>query len=75
MYSISKEVRYEGNTCYRWTDASGQEVNLPVSRATAYLTVSYSPVKILESLEKDINRLCIPAGVGTVRNILSDYTL
>jgi hypothetical protein len=45
MYSISKEVRYEGNSCYRFTDLFGDEVNIPVSRADKTTYTDYDVEK------------------------------
>ena len=72
LYSISKEVRHEGNTCYRYTDIHGEIQNVPVSKAHKSDRVSYDCTKLLDTLEKDLNRLCVPAGVGSVKNLLLD---
>ena len=75
MYSISKEVRYEGNSCYRYTNPLGDEINVPVSRADKTRYINYDVSKVLKALETDMNRLCIPAGLGTVNNMLMDGDL
>lgn len=72
MYSVSKEVRYEGNSCYRYKNISGEDINVPVSRADNTTIIDYDSNKVLEALEKDINRLCIPAKIGTVKSMLSN---
>lgn len=75
LYSVSKEVRHEGNTCYRYIDFYGEEQNVPVSRVHKSDSVRYNCTKLLDALEKDVNRLCIPAGVGSVKNLLLDISL
>jgi DNA polymerase elongation subunit (family B) len=75
MYSVSKEVRYEGNSCYRYTNIHGEDVNIPVTRADNTSMIEYDPNKVLQFLERDINKLCIPARVGTVKNMLMDAEL
>lgn len=75
MYSISKEVRYEGNSCYRFTDRSGDDINIPVTRADKTTYIDYDIKKVLKALETDINRLCLPAGLGTVQSMLMDGDL
>jgi len=75
MYSISKEVRYEGNSCYRFTDVLGDDINIPVSRADKTQYIDYDANKVLKALETDMNRICIPAGLGTVSNMLIDADL
>ena len=70
MYSISKEVRHEGNSCYRFTDIEGHDINVPVSRADKAKFIDYDPMKVISSLEKDMNRLCLPARIGSVINLL-----
>ena len=70
MYLISKEIRYEGTSCYRFVDRYGEEQNVPVTRANKTTTVLYDSNYVLKFLEKDVNRLCIPAGIGTVSNML-----
>lgn len=75
MYSVSKEVRYEGNSCYRYTAPNGEDINVPVSRTDKTKAIDYDPGKVLESLEKDMNRICIPAGLGTVSSMLFDADL
>lgn len=72
MYSISKEVRYEGVSCYNFTDPEDAEIYVPVTHADKYTNVGYSTSKILKIIETDINRLCIPAGIGCVSNMLMD---
>jgi DNA polymerase elongation subunit (family B) len=74
MYSVSKEVRYEGNTCYRYKNVYGNDTNVPVTEAELYSTVEYSVEKIIEWFEKDVNRLCVPAGLGTLKSMLSNIT-
>lgn len=72
MYSISKEVRYEGNSCYRFTDTLGNDINIPVSRADKTRYMDYNVKKVLKALETDMNRICLPAGLGTVQSMLID---
>jgi len=75
MYSISKEVRYEGNSCYRYTDINGDDINIPVTRADNTSMIQYDFNKVLQFLERDINKLCIPAKIGTVKDMLRDADL
>lgn len=75
MYSVSKEVRYEGNSCYRYKSITGEDINIPVSRADNTGFIDYDAEKVLEAFEKDVNRLCIPAQVGTVKNMLTNVEL
>ena len=35
----------------------------------------YNIGSVLDSLEKDINRICVPSGVGCVADILRDSNL
>lgn len=72
MYSISKEVRHEGISCYNYTDAQGEEIYIPVTHADRYMSVDYDSSKILRVIENDLNRLCIPADIGCVSNMLFD---
>ena len=72
MYSVSKEVRYEGNSCYRFTDPYGDDISIPVSRADKTTYIDYDVSKVLKALETDMNRICIPAGLGTVSSMLID---
>lgn len=75
MYSISKEVRYEGNSCYRFTNKLGDDINIPVTRADKTTYIDYDIKKVLKALETDMNRLCLPAGLGTVQSMLMDGDL
>lgn len=75
MYSVSKEVRYEGNSCYRYKNLEGEDINIPVTRADNTLLIDYDPEKVLEAFEKDVNRLCVPAKVGTVKNMLKNIEI
>lgn len=75
MYSVSKEVRYEGNSCYRYKNIEGEDVNVPVSRADNTAFIDYDPDKVLETFEKDVNRLCIPAKIGTVKSMLNSVDI
>lgn len=75
MYSVSKEVRYEGVSCYNFTDSKGEEVYIPVTHADKYADVRYNIPKIMKIIENDINRLCIPADIGCVSNMLLDADL
>lgn len=75
MYLVSKEVRFEGNSCYRFTDTMGNEINVPVTRADRASYVPYDYRKVLSTLERDMNKLCIPAGLGTVSNMLMEAEL
>jgi DNA polymerase elongation subunit (family B) len=75
MYSVSKEVRHEGVSCYNYTDSEGNEMYIPVTHADKLGIVSYSSSKILKIIEADLNRLCIPADIGCVDNMLLDADL
>lgn len=75
MYSVSKEVRYEGNSCYRYKNLEGEDINVPVSRADNTTFIDYDSNKVLEAFEKDVNRLCIPAKIGTVKSMLQNIEL
>lgn len=75
MYSISKEVRYEGVSCYNYTDYGGNEVYVPVTHADKFTDANYNISKILKVIETDLNRLCIPADIGCVSNMLLDADL
>jgi DNA polymerase elongation subunit (family B) len=75
MYSVSKEVRYEGVSCYNFTDDNEEEVYIPVTHADKYADIRYSTAKVLKIIEADINRLCIPAKIGCVSNMLLDGDL
>lgn len=70
MRSISKEVRYEGNSCYRYTSITGDEVNIPVARSGKRVFIDYDSDKVIKSLEDDLDRICIPAGLGTVKQLI-----
>ena len=75
MYSISKEVRFEGNSCYKFTNALGEDIYIPVSRADKTRYIDYDPIKVFKALDKDMNRLCLPAGLGSVQSMLMDGNL
>lgn len=75
MYSVSKEVRYEGNSCYRYKNIKGDDINIPVTRADNTSMIDYDAQKVLEAFEKDVNRLCIPANIGTVKSMLLNVEL
>ena len=72
MYSVSKEVRYEGVSCYNFTSPEGVEIYIPVTHADKFTNIQYNISKILKIIETDINRLCIPADIGSVSNMLLD---
>lgn len=72
MQSISREVRYEGNTCYRYTNNDGEDINVPVAKVNLDSAVDYDAKKVYKSLESDMNKLCIPAGLGNVKQMISD---
>lgn len=72
MYMVSREVRYEGNTCYRYTNRDGVDVNIPVARADRSILVDYDTSKVHQALEADMDRICIPAGLGSVSSMLQD---
>lgn len=72
MQLVSKEVRFEGNTCYRYTSMSGDDINVPVTMADVAGHVGYDVGKVCKALEKDMDRICIPAGIGSVDSMLSN---
>lgn len=72
MHMVSKEVRYEGNTCYKYAHVSGEEVITPVARSNDTVTVEYDRIKVYKALEDDMNKICGPAGLGTVRSMIED---
>ncbi|KAK6857662.1 DNA/RNA polymerase [Apiospora arundinis] len=69
---ISKEVRYEGNTCYSYTDDMGDKKMIPVANVDSTLVVPYDREGVYKSLEDDMNRLCGTAGLGTVSSMIAD---
>lgn len=75
MYSISREVRYEGTSCYRFTDKLGNDIHIPVTRADKTTSIPYDVDKVLKSLETDMNRICLPAGLGDVSSMLTDSSI
>lgn len=75
MYMVGKEVRFEGNTCYRITGSGGIVVNIPVARADLTSRVPYDRDQVYKSFESDMNRICIPAGYGSVRRMLAEADL
>lgn len=70
-FSVSKEVRYEGTTCYAFTDASGEKKYIPVTHADKVKRIDYNIDKVLDTVAGDVDRLCVPAGIGCVTNLLA----
>lgn len=69
---VSKEVRYEGEVCYRYTSDGGVDVNIPVARANLNVPVRYDKERVYKALEGDMNRICVAAGLGTVSDMMYD---
>lgn len=69
-YSASKEVRYEGTACYSYTSRRGEIVYIPVAHSDSVTAIDYDIEKILNTVERDIDRICVPSGVGCVADML-----
>jgi DNA polymerase elongation subunit (family B) len=69
-YSVSKEVRYEGTSCYAYTNKDKEVVYVPVAHSDSVGRLNYDIAKVLDTIERDLDRICVPSGVGCVADIL-----
>ncbi|KAF5863564.1 hypothetical protein ETB97_009808 [Aspergillus alliaceus] len=70
LMDVSKVVRAEGGSCYRYVDFNGDKIDVKIEDASPASTVSYGKAEIAARVSKEVTRYTSAAGLGTVYDIM-----
>jgi DNA polymerase elongation subunit (family B) len=66
---VSKVAKRDQKRCYIYIDKSGNECAIPIDMAANHVP-DYDVGHVLKSLKSEIERICVPCGMGTVYDIV-----
>ncbi|KAF7585535.1 hypothetical protein BBP40_010731 [Aspergillus hancockii] len=70
LTDVSKVVRAEGGSCYRYVDFNGDKIDIKVEDASPAKIVDYGKAEIAARVSKEVTRYTSAAGLGTVYDIM-----
>lgn len=70
LVDVSKVVRGEGGSCYRYTDFNGNNRDVKVEDASPDEHVEYSRSEVAAKVSREVTRYTSAAGIGKVHDII-----